>query len=60
VKVEVEVRMSLVGCEKKDIIEFEDGTSDEEIEEICKEWMFDQIEWNYRTIDDKPTVKKEA
>jgi hypothetical protein len=46
-KVKAWVSMHLVGCERREEIEIEDGTSEDEIEEAVREWMFEQIEWGY-------------
>lgn len=46
-KVKVYVSMNLVGCERKDTIEFPDDASEDEIEEEVREWMFEQIEWGW-------------
>ena len=43
----VTVSIGLVGCKKKQEIEVEDDTPDDEIEELAREEMFSMIEWGW-------------
>ena len=50
-KITVHVRMGLVGCERKSTIDVEDDLSEDDLEEIAREEMFDMIEWWYERGD---------
>jgi hypothetical protein len=44
-KVRVHVSNGMVGCERTIEIEIDDDKSEDEIEELAKEAMFEMIEW---------------
>ncbi len=48
--IEITVTMGLQGCKRTNTIEIEDGTSDDEIEEIAQEAMFELISWSWHDI----------
>lgn len=49
--INVYVRNGLVGCDRRDQIEIEEGMSDDDIDETVKDWMFEQIEWGWSPAD---------
>lgn len=51
-KITVTVSIGLVGCKKTSVIEVEDGSDDEAIEESAKDEMFNMIEWGWRRADE--------
>ena len=51
-KIEISATTNLVGCKVKNIIEVEDHLTDEDIEKIALDYLFDSlIEWNWREVD---------
>jgi hypothetical protein len=47
-KIEVYVALNLVGCERRGTIEVDDDATDEEIEEMARDWLWDHIDWGFR------------
>ena len=41
------VEMNLVGCRKEDEIEVPDDVDEDEIEEIVKDWLWDQVSFGW-------------
>lgn len=50
-KIYVMVKTTYTGSKVEDCIEVQDDATDLDIEEIVKEWMFDNIEWTWSKID---------
>lgn len=56
-KLRVWVAMNLVGCQKETVVELDDGDyTEEQIEEIAREEMFEFIEWGYEMIGEDTTT----
>jgi hypothetical protein len=51
-RIKVSVATNKVGSKVSDILEIEDGLSFDEIEEIYKEWMYENIDGHWENIDD--------
>lgn len=45
--IRVTVSMGLVGCKRHGDFEIEDDATDDEIDEVAKEVLFNLIEWNW-------------
>lgn len=56
-KIEWWIEMSIQGCARSGEIEFEDDATDEEIEEMVKEEVFNTVSWGW---SEKPQVESEA
>lgn len=52
-RIEVHVSVGLVGCRRKATIEVEDDCTDEEIEELAREALFEMIEWGWRPAEER-------
>ena len=48
--IEVTVTSGFVGCRKTESFEVDDDVSDEEIEEMAQEVMFNMIEWSWHEV----------
>lgn len=46
-KIEVYVSTGYVGAEKKEVIEVEDALTEDEINELCMEWLWENIEFGW-------------
>jgi hypothetical protein len=57
-KIEAYLSVGLVGCKRNEIFEVEDDATDEEIEEIIKEWVYELVEWGWQTVEAKPAKEK--
>lgn len=53
-KIRMFLNTGFVGCKRSEVVEFEDEATEEEIDEYCKEWMHEHIEygWHEETEDD--------
>ena len=51
-KVEFYLGIGYVGSDYKDILEFEDDTTDEEIEECFKDWADNYIDCGWNVLED--------
>lgn len=51
-KLKLYVSTGKAGSEVEDVIEIEDNTTEEEIEEIAKDWLFNTIDWGYLEDDE--------
>jgi hypothetical protein len=50
-KVELWVKTTMVGSKVNDIIEFEDDITEKELEEYLKDWIFENIDFNFKILD---------
>lgn len=48
--------MGLVGCKRQEIIDVDDDATDEEIDEIAKDWLFSSVEWSWKKVENKSDV----
>ena len=46
-KIKLYVSTGMVGSEIEDVIEVEDGATEEQIKEMANEWLFNTIDWGY-------------
>ncbi len=46
-KIKIYASTGKVGSKIEDVIEIEDDTTEEEIEEMAKDWLFNTIDWGY-------------
>lgn len=46
-KIEVHLSIGLVGCRRKITFEVEDDCTDEQIDEIAREAIFELVEWQW-------------
>lgn len=49
----VKVSTGMVGCQRQDSFEVEDDTTEEEVEDMAREVMFNMINWTYYTKEEK-------
>lgn len=49
-KIKVYVSTNIVGSEREEEFEIDDGLSEEKIEEIAREAMFEMIEWGFEVL----------
>lgn len=59
-KVEVIVSTGKVGSERRAEIEVDDEATDDAIEEVAKEAMFELIEWTWKRVTDEPAKPRGA
>jgi hypothetical protein len=52
IKVHVYVSLGWANADRSAILEFDDGTPDSEIEEACKEWKDEKVEWSWSCVTD--------
>lgn len=50
-QIKVTLSNGLAGCTVKDVIEIEDGATDEQIEAEVREWALERAEWSWEHID---------
>jgi len=50
-KMIVHVSIGLAGADRDAEIEVEDGSTNEEIEELAREAMFEMVEWSWKRVD---------
>jgi hypothetical protein len=50
-KIEFTISLGLVGCKRNEVIEFDDDTTDEEIQQAYTDWMYDQIDGGWEDIE---------
>lgn len=55
--IEIHVSIGLVGCRRTTTIEVEDDATDDEIEEVARESMFELVEWSWRVKTPKIQTK---
>lgn len=49
--VEVHVSVGLVGCDRTGTFQVEGATTEDEIEELARDAMFEMIEWSWRVVE---------
>jgi len=49
-KLRCHASIGLVGCEREETIEIDDGLTDGEIEAAAREWKDEQIEWSFEVV----------
>ncbi len=47
----VHVATNKIGSGKSDVLKFEDDVTQEEIDEMCEEWVWDNIEADWHEVD---------
>ncbi len=52
-KIEVYVTTGLVGSKKTEVIEVDDDMSDDDIDKVAQECMFQMIDWSWHDADEK-------
>lgn len=50
-KVKFSVSIGLVGCRREDIFEFDDDTTDEEIQKAYEDWQLEQLDGGWEDLD---------
>ncbi len=50
-KIKVSVSTRLVGSKVTEIIELDDDMSEDELEDIGQQTMFDMIDWNWERVE---------
>lgn len=51
-KIKIHVSIGLVGCRREATIDVEDDATEDEIDEIAQEAMFEMISWGWCRADD--------
>lgn len=52
-KIRVYVSTNYVGSECSDELEVDDDCTDDDLDDIARDWMFEQIEWGWDKVADK-------
>lgn len=50
-KIKFTISLGLVGCSREDVIEFEDDTTEEEIQEAYEDWRLEQLDGGWEEIE---------
>lgn len=51
-KIKFTISIGLVGCRREDTFEFDDDTTDEEIQQAYTDWMYEQIDGGWEEVEE--------